>query len=269
VRRAALALLLALAACGESAPPPALQAEVTQYRRDQALGQVQVKLTSTGGAVVVERLRLEARGFAPGPDVDRGTRLPPGRAVDLPTPYGELRCDEQPDGGRAVVTVRRGEQRHEVSVPVPGGGVLALVHDRECREAALQQAVRLSFAPAWPEEQVTGRPALLPVLVLERSAGRDRVVVDDVAGHVLFTVRPRDGRPLPLLVLEPDQQRAELPLQVLTTRCDGHALAESKRTPLFLFYVGLGEEPPRRVEVAAPTAVHGQLAEFAARSCGV
>ena len=68
-------------------------------------------------------------------------------------------------------------------------------------------------------------------------------------------------------MLESDASRAELPLDVVTSRCDGHALAESKRTPLFLFYVGVGDAEPRVLAVEAPRSVHGLLPDFATCSC--
>ena len=91
------------------------------------------------------------------------------------------------------------------------------------------------------------------------------MLVDGVGGHVLFTLRMTPER----FVLGPAEATAELPLTVRTTRCDGHALAESKRTGLLLFYVGVGEQVPRRTEVAATPEQAAQLAAFATRSCGL
>ena len=93
--------------------------------------------------------------------------------------------------------------------------------------------------------------------------------MQDVGGHVLFTLRARPERPTPLLVLGPDEPSAELPLRLVTTRCDGHALAESKRTGILLLYVGVGDDVPRRIEVAVTTDQLAQLTSFATRSCGV
>lgn len=279
--RATAALLLCLtSACADGArqpaPTPTLEAELTQYRRDAALRQVQLKLANHGQVdVVVERLRLEAPGFATEPDVDEEARLPPGRRVDLPVPYGRARCDDGPpstagptDGTAvAVVRVAQGPPR-EVRLPLPAaGGLLRRLHERDCAQQRLAAAVDVSFAPDWPEGVSAGGPALQPTLVLRRRAGTDTVVVDDVGGHVLLTVRPRPDRPRPLLVLAAGEQVAELPLELVATRCDPHALAESKRTPLLGFYVAVGDDEPRLTFFQADAAATRRLTEFVTRSC--
>lgn len=277
-RRSALVLAAAAALGACACPPaaaPALSAELTQYRRDQLLQRVQVKLANDGRADVrVESLGLDAPGFAPLPAVDHDTVLHPGLDVDLPVPYGAVDCGVATSGdtdGTAVARVRVGDgQPQQVRVPLPATGeVLALVRRRECAEQAVEQAAELSFPDGWPEELTAGgRPVLRPTLVLQRRGGLEPVVVAEAGGHVLFTVTPRSGDTTPpLLVLEGDETRAELPLDVVTTRCDDHALAESKRTPLFLFYVAVGDADPRVLLVEAPKAEHARLSEFATRSC--
>jgi hypothetical protein len=276
-RRSAL-LLAAVTAVGACSPgpSPSLSAELTQYRRDQPLLRVQVKLSNEGDTdLVVESLRLAARGFAPLPHTETDATLRPGVDVDLPVPHGAVDCEVAvPAGitdGTAVARVRVGDgEAQEVRVPLPSKGqVLALVRRRECDRQALEEAVDLSFSDAWPEEVAAdGRPVLRPTLVLRRRGGEEPVRVTEAGGHVLFTVTPRSGDAAPaLMALERGASEVELPLDVVTTRCDGHALAESKRTPLFLFYVAVGTSEPRALAVAAPAAVHGRLSEFATRSC--
>ena len=274
---AVLAGALAVAGCASAAAPaaaPELSGELTQYRRDQPLRQVQVTLTNRGGTDVhVDALRLEAPGFAPQADTAKQSRLWPGRRVDLPVPHGDVDCDADVPAGRtdgtAVARVRVGDgPSREVRVPLSAdGGVLALVRRRECAQQALDRAVALSFDDAWPEEVLDGRPVLRPTLVLTRRSGTERVVVQEAGGHVLFSVGVRGDTAPPLLELAGDAPTARVQLDVVTSRCDGHALAESKRTPLFLFYVGVGDAEPRVLAVSAPASVHARLAEFATRSC--
>jgi hypothetical protein len=251
-----------------------LSAQVTQFRRDQPLRRVQLRLHNAGSEpVALDAVRLDAPAFAALPDTPRTTRLPPGARVDVPVPYGEVDCAaplEGADGAVAVATLRIGDgAARQLRVPLgDAGGALARVRERECAVEELAATAELALSSEWPEARAAdGRPALQPVLRVTRRTPSRRVVVDRAGGHVLFTVRARDGREPPLLVLEPGQESAELPLEVVTTRCDAHALAESKRTPLFLFAVGLDEEEPRLLAVTAPDAVLPALSAFAARSC--
>ncbi len=289
-RRAAggvLAASLALAGCaddggatdGPAAEPAAepttgLTAEVTQFRQDAPQQLMQVRFVNGGDAAVrVEALHLELPGFTTLPDVARSTRLPPGAVVDVPVKHGEPDCAADPTAPGGVVVVQAaadGSPAREVRVPVSGDVQSAVrAHARICARERLDRAAVVRLSDDWPEgRDDRGRPALLPTLVLERRPGStERVVVQDAGGHVLFTVAAADGRTAPLLVLEPGQDRVELPLRVVTTRCDPHALTESKRTPLLLFYIGVGDDEPRSVPVQAPTAVHAALSEFATRSC--
>lgn len=257
MRRALLALAL-VAGCGTpAAAPPALTGELTQYRRDQALDRFQVGVTADR-EVVVEGARLLAPGYADGPAVALDVTVPPGSRVDLPVPYGAPDCRSGVGPAVAELSLRGGDR---VRVELGQPPVLVQVRERECRERRVAEAVELSLAPL-----VEGPgPVLRTALRLDRRVEGEPVVVEDVGGHVLFTLR---GEGLPL-VLGPDEGAAEVPLTVTTTRCDGHALAESKRTGLLLFYVGVGEDVPRRTEVAATPEQAAQLAAFATRSCGL
>ena len=164
---AVLACVAALVACthaGRATRDVSLRAELTQYRRDQPLRQVQVELANTGTAPVrVEALRLDAPGFAAQPPAPKDSVLTPGRRVDLPVPHGDVHCDvATPAGstdGVAVATVRVGDgDVREVGVPLSAdGAVLALVRRRECARQALEAAVRLDFARSGRRRSSTAR----------------------------------------------------------------------------------------------------------------
>ena len=97
---------------------PALAAQVVQLRRDEVLKRVEVALENTGReTVVVESLRLRVPGFRAAGAVPKDSPVPPGQVVDLPTPYGEVRCPSsgEPRVGRPVVT-RAGAHRGRTPV---------------------------------------------------------------------------------------------------------------------------------------------------------
>jgi hypothetical protein len=97
MRRTAIALVAALtAACGmtpdveeparsvSAVPPvPGIEAEAVQLRTDEAVGgQVQVRITDTGGApFTVTPVALDSPGFAPLPPTAVTAEYAPGRTT--------------------------------------------------------------------------------------------------------------------------------------------------------------------------------------------
>lgn len=263
------ALAAAVAGCGAgpaSAPP--LTAEVKQYRRDIAPRILSVAVTNPGPrAVVVHRLDLLAEGFADDPPAELEVEVPPGRRIDLRVPYGPARCDSgrrpgEPDA--ALLDVRDAEgQRHDVRLELPaGGGLLDRLHARECTERQLRAAVDVRLSAQWSRVGAELRGAL----VLERRSGRAPVTVVEPGGNVLFTVRPvTPGTPLG--TLGADATRLELPLRITATRCDAHALAESKRSYVLAFHVALGGAAPQLTSTTADPGLQRRLDRLALDTC--
>lgn len=246
----------------QAEPAPAAPAgELRQSRRDGLRRVLQVTLRPQS-PLDVTSLRLAADGFSPG-GPGAGAALPAGSRVDLPVPYGAARCDAPPGAARAVLVLAGGR---ELVVPLADRGLVARLHAAECADRALAAQVALDVDPVLTAGVVEGRPSLRVVLRLTRRSPGDPVAVTGLGGHVVFTVRsPATGTPL--VELAPDAVSATLPLELVASRCDAHALAENKRAGLLGVYVAVADGPPRLVTVTPAPAVRDRLARFAVDGC--
>lgn len=221
---------------------PDLTAVLEQSRDNENRHLLQVALSNDGAEPVeVVRLQLRSPAFTDVAPTVRVDVLAPGRRLAFPIAYGAADCR---GSGRATVVVghRRNGVLHEAGLDVPADDpLLTRLHERECRLAALARTAALSFT-GWTREGGTARAEL----VLTRLRGEAPVAVAAVDGSVILTLRP--GGPLPLAL---DGPEVRLPVVANPSRCDPHALAESKRTYAFSLAVRYGDGPPLTV-IARP-----------------
>lgn len=276
---AGLLALSALPACGGgaepaiepaaepvAAPAAALTVEVKQYRADIAPRRLSVSVGNPGGEpVVVTGLELLPAGFEPLDRASVDVEVPPGRRTDVKVPYGTARCEavpQEPDRVRLDVRDPAG-QAHSLELEVPvGNGLMERLRRRECAEVELRSAAGLRLAPQLTRVGLELRGPLL----LERQDDDAQVTVVEPGGNILFTIRPPVPS-VPLGVLEPGQERLELPMAITATRCDGHALAESKRSYVFAFFTSLDGGEPHLTTVTAAKPLQRQLDRLALDTC--
>lgn len=98
----------------------------------------------------------------------------------------------------------------------------------------------MSFAPGWTRRG----DSAFGTLVLSRRSGALPVTVSAVDGSVIFTLRETGTLPA---VLQAEDVR--VPVEALPSRCDPHALAESKRTFVFAIATAIGDGPVLSVPV--------------------
>lgn len=257
-----LALVALTAACSSPTPTPAasdvgLTGRLIQYRDDLARRYVQVEVSSSRPVQVVD-VALRTSGFRDTPARPTGARLTADDRVDLPVPYGQVRCDEEP-GADALLTVRTGRGTRRVRLPLADAdALLGRLHDAECAEERLREQVDLSLGPTL----TFTLDAAVTSLVLTRRKGDARVAVDALGGNIIF-VETLD-RPL---VLAPGQDRAEVPLRAVAERCDAHALTESKQTSTVRVPVSVDGAPPLLVRLVLPPDQAAALVRFATESC--
>ncbi len=242
-------------AAGTPVPAPAadfrLTAGLTDSRRYQQDRVLLVALRNRGAAPVrVERLQLRTVLFGTVPPATQDTVLPPtGRRLDLPVAYGPPRCGggsaARPSAPVAVVNVRDAVDASgattELQVTLRGGNrLLRLRHVLECRQQAVQRAADIRFGSSWTQVGSGRQARVRGELVVRRRSSPQPVTVTEVGGGIIFGVRLLDERSGPPVRLPAGRRRAAAPLEISASRCDPHALIESKRTFTFTVYVRLG-----------------------------
>ncbi|MBA3524222.1 MAG: hypothetical protein H0T85_06665 [Geodermatophilaceae bacterium] len=217
-------------------------------RVDEAVGgRFQTKLTNTGTeSFTVVSTGLDSAGFAPLPQSERSTMFRPGARIDLPTPYGEVRCrsDQPAEPAYAVVDVVRPDgSRQRLRVPMPSDyGVLTRIHEQGCVARQLAEDVTVELS----QLATTGDGAqqvVRGVLRLTRGETPAEIAVTEVRGSVLYELAPRAGTTLPQ-ALVPGETTLDIPLEVSPASCEAHIIAETKKPFVFPVFLALdGGEP--------------------------
>ncbi len=224
-----------LSACAAPAPPPGLSVTLEQSRASENRSLLQVVLDNRGPTdVEAVRLQLRGGGFVDVAPTVREDVVRPGRRTAFPIAYGAADC-RRTTPARVVLGHRTAGGLREVVLDVPADDpLLPRLRRRECDLAELSDAAGLSFDErAWQRvgDEVTGR------VVLTREQGRVPVEVASLEGSVVFPLRAQ-GLPVVLA----DQDALEAPVRVEASRCDVHALIESKRSYDFIAAVRLGAD---------------------------
>ena len=283
---AAVAMAALLAGCTTGPPEPAVatggtggattdvavSADVVQYRRDQARRVVQVQVTNHGEQPVrVTAVTLDSPGFASVPPTEKDSTLEPGRAVDLPVPLGEVRCEGVTDAAaaeRAAVTLTlvrgTGTVGPSVGFDPDDATTLSRVHRRECAEQQVRAVADVGWDDAGWQVSGSGTATRMTGVLDVVPTGDVPLQVGDVGGTTLFavvaqgtpaTVRP--GAPL------------RIPVELLPQRCDGHAIGESKRGYAFSVRVAAGDEPEALVTVEPSADWQDRLGDALLARCGI
>jgi hypothetical protein len=209
--------------------------------------------------VVVRQLQLVSPRFEIVPMVTEEVLLQPdGRRFVLPLPYGEARCDG--DAGETdaamfptLVVVDDGDQLRVPAVEEYSGAVGRL-HASECAAADVRERADVRLGDHWTRNG----EAVMGELVLEQRRPGNSVSLDDARGSVMFTIR-LEGDEAPALRVTDDEPMATVPIEISVARCDPHALAEAKRSFIFLTWVAVGDADPVPVEFEATGAARAAL----------
>jgi hypothetical protein len=149
---------------------------------------------------------------------------------------------------------------------VSGEQDLERVREKDCTQQAVRRAVRLSLED-WRLEQDADGHVVRARLRLRRGQTTEAVSVDGFGGNVLYTIRARPPAAVPLVTLAPGQAETVLPLEVRATRCDPHALAESKQSYVVRLHLVVGASPAQLTTVRADEDDTRLLDELTARTC--
>ena len=257
-----VAVVLVCVACGGSgasspdatSPAPQLVAEIDQLRSDQVVNRVQIGLTNGGDeTVIVDSLRVRIPGFRSPGALAKDSPVAPGRPVNLPWPYGTVRCgsDAAPDVGRPVVTLRVHTESDPTArtLRLTGSdptGVLQRIADRTCAVERINREVALDFAGQWRPEQGPDGVILHGTLRARLRIDEPREVTE-VRGAIMYGLSPDESAgpvPTPLALLTSNRRQAAIPVIAYAARCDGHTKGEIKKPYEFLVWVSSpGAEP--------------------------
>ena len=278
-RRRGAALLgaaLALAACSATTPgasedptrstPVDATGVLRQFRADLVRRVVQVTVTAAR-PLEVQQVQLRVAGLDPLPPTPVDVAVPAGGRVDLAVPYGAAQCSQAPGAAVATLTVRTADGTpDEVVLPLVDDGLVGRLHGGECAEVALRAAVDLQVGPEWTQTQdADGRPLLTGTVRLVRREPGRTVVLQELGANVILSVT--SDRPPPLLVLGPDEPSGEVPVRLRASRCDPHALTESKRTSLLNVYAATDDRSPRLTTITPDPASRARIEAFAVEAC--
>ncbi len=246
------ALALLVTGCGGSDPAPQppprsapeLSAELVQLRRDEVLQRVEVGITNHAKVPVeIQTIDLRVPGYSGGGPQAKDEPLPPGQAVNLPTPYGEVTCpdtgDVQVGEPTVVVQVRRVSDPTSYTVeltPTDPRNLVRGIATSTCLTQRLTRAVALSFGP-W-RRSGSGDATVLHGILHARLTADTPYDVTQLAGTVIFDLLPGDPSASPLAHLTPAARRADIPVRLRQSRCDGHAVGEVKKPYAFLVWLG-------------------------------
>ncbi|WP_097182581.1 hypothetical protein [Blastococcus haudaquaticus] len=237
-----------------------MTAEAVRLRTDEAIGgRFQVRVTNTGDAAFsVTAVALDSPGFAAVPATAVSAEFPPGRVIDLPTPYGEPVCRTSPAPVAARLTViRPGGAAEALAVPLDGDA-LDVVHTEECAARAVAEVVDIAVADLTDDGD-----ALVGALTLTRRDGDEPVVASTLSRSVLVEAGAED---LPL-ELGPDDGTVTTPVTFTPSTCDPHVLSETKKPYVFPLGVQVGEADPVPVDLPLDQAALDRLAALVQRVC--
>ena len=239
---------------------PGIEAEVRQWRTDEAVGgRVQVTVTDTGPEpFTVTSVAIDSAGFAPLPDRPVQVEFAPGRTVDLPTPHGEAVCDRAAEPAAARLTVVRPDGRIEqLQVPL-AAEVLTRIHAEACAVRAVLAVADVAVTRVSPDgDAVTG------TLTLTRAGDDDRpVTVTRLQGNVLYAAAADLPR-----TLEAGKSTLEVEIEFTMGRCDPHALAEVKQPYVFLLGLQVGTDDEVPADLPLDQAQRDELAALVDRGC--
>ena len=269
---AAAGLALLVTACGgagAAAPDLGLQV-ASEYGRHAAVqGKVDLYVTNTGsGEVAVDGYQVRHPMFEVLPMTPRTSLLPnDGQHRVVPIPFGKPRCDvQEATGAQVVVRVQRGDEVEDVTLPLgdrePG---LVRAHRLACAADAVAAVAAFELRTDGRRQQ-TGRGEVLETTLHLSRRAPGEVIVTEMIGSILFT--PEGEPAAPLVVLPADRQEASVPVLLRASRCDRHAMIESKTSFTFPFFATVGSEEPARLTVTATGAARQALQALLDDTCG-
>jgi hypothetical protein len=246
-----------------------LQATSGYGRHAAVRAKADLRLVNRGTSEIrLARLQVRHPLFEQVAPAERRTVLPPDGDVHLvPVPLGQPRCDrDDPTGASLVVGVQMPDGIVDAAVPLvdrePG---LVRAHRLACAILAVEGRVTIELRTDGSRIHTPAGQGLVMQLHLQRKdVGAVRVT--ELLGSILFSVAGTP--PVPVVELSPDADSAEAEVVLLASRCDQHALIESKTSFTFPLFAAVDGGEPARLSTTASGAARDALQSLLDDSCG-
>ena len=256
--------------------PDGVTVSLIQLRSDVAANQAQVEVhNGTDEALMVGSLSVDDARFATAATrvLDRDSRVPAGRTVDIRIQLPEMDCAaaDTSAGATLQLTYRSGDEEdaHQAEAPITDPiEFLQLLYERQCRAQAVADAAALSLAEFTPSP--AGVPADLRLGIAPTGTGAVRIVGIQTTNLLTFdqSADPTgETFSIGVDVAEGDTAPITVDLPLVPFRCDPHAVQEDKRGTIFTVVVELDGEPGQ-IELAASEEMRGRMLTWVADWCG-
>jgi hypothetical protein len=242
-------LLVGCSPTGEPAAPPSerpsdgttvgaledLSATVVQYTRDRPQRRVQVKVTNGSDRPIdVEIVDPGFAGYDDAVPPDQVSHLEPGRRVDFPVRLEAPSCDASlaPTSQLTLlVSTTAGTTRQRVPIDDDASllpGLFAL----DCAVRTVEEAVEITLGDDWRQVGSGADAAVIGKVSMTLRPGGASATVSGLDAGLLLSVRegdPADVDDVSDHIVDPQHPERTWEVELVGTRCDGHAIAESRR----------------------------------------
>ncbi|MDQ3176401.1 MAG: hypothetical protein M3Q72_02490 [Actinomycetota bacterium] len=251
--------------------PPSIDvtAQAIVYRTDQAVGgRFRVKLTNTGNdEFTVTGVRLESAGFETLAFTPHDTLYSPSERTDLVTPFGDVRCepgDALDPTDAAIRFVTASGSAGEVRVPLESiYEAIPKLYERECDKAFIEESAVIAITDPIEESGEGFDARARATLRITRAGSDEAIAVDDIRGSVLYSITGE----LPAM-LAPGEDEIDIPIELRGTRCDGHALGETKQPFVYPIRLRIGDDFESSYDIPVNPSQQDQLWTFlVSRTC--
>jgi hypothetical protein len=176
----------------------------------------------------------------------KSTTIAAGARVDIQTDFGELRsCDDEP--GRDPMVLMRiatdpGGDTDDYLIPIDPAP-LDDIRRIECAARRVHEAATIGFS----DERSTDGLAMTTGIDVERLDGDEPVGISSLQGSVIITMNPIGPTVDPLFTLAPGASSGTVPIELIITRCDPHAVGQSTLTFVLSAFVTIGDAAPHKL----------------------
>jgi hypothetical protein len=265
-------LALLTAACSPAAEPAAgssarpsdestissvdgLSATVVQYTRDRPQRRVQVKVTNGSDQPIdVEIVDPGFAGYDDAVPPRQVSHLEPGRRVDFPVRLEEPTCGATPESNaKLTLAVSTADGTARQSVPIDDdASLLSDLFALDCAVRRVEDSVDITLGDDWRQVGTGADATVVGDVTMTLRPGASSATVTQLDAGLLLGVRagdPGDADDATGYTVDAADPQRTWEVVLVGTRCDGHAIAESRRLIALIFVTsvpGVDEVPIRR-----------------------